>query len=67
MKGVAQWRQELRHRNAVAKKKERVDGLTALLESWEPHEAKDDETKLYVRDIRRKLAAAKHQLEAMLA
>jgi hypothetical protein len=59
---LSQWDAEKRHREAVARKYERIEGLRALLETWEENPAADPE---YIRDLHRRLHSARTQLKAM--
>jgi hypothetical protein len=54
------------HRRAVANKVDRVTGLEALIQTHEMFgDGEDPEHAEYMRDLRRKLRAARVQLEAM--
>lgn len=53
------------HRNALRLKEERVEGLRALIESWDSVEVDDPEHIEYMRDLRKRHRAARVQLEAM--
>jgi hypothetical protein len=51
-----------KHVLKVVKKQERIDGLKALLEEWEPFDPDNHE---YVLELRAKLRAAQNQLDSM--
>jgi len=56
------WDAGKKHALKVLKKQERIDGLKALLEEWEPFDPDNHE---YVLELRAKLRAAQNQLDAM--
>ncbi len=59
------WEQDRDHRERVIAKRERIAGLTSLLQMWEERDKGDDETHEYVLKLRARLRAAQNQLEAM--
>jgi hypothetical protein len=56
------WDWELAHRQRVLRKLEKIQGLQALLDSWEGHPDPDYD---YLREVRAKLRSAQKQYEAM--
>ena len=56
------WDEDRAHRETVIKKLQKIQGLQALLESWE---AQPDVDHDYLRKLRRKLHCARTQYQAM--
>lgn len=59
------WQDELHHRKNVIKKLQKIQGLQALLTSWEAQPQDTDDYRTYIRDLRRRLRAAETQYQAM--
>jgi hypothetical protein len=59
------WNHERVHREKRIKKIEKIHGLQALLEMWEPMENDSDTIHDYVLELRRKLRCAENQFAAM--
>jgi hypothetical protein len=55
---------EAKHRDAVARKREKIKALKALIEEWEAVE-QTDETLETIRDLKRRLRTAEAQKAAM--
>jgi hypothetical protein len=59
------WEDQLHHRKKVIKKLDKIQGLQALLTTWEAQPQDSDAYRTYIRDLRRKLRAAETQYQAM--
>ena len=59
MKGEIDWK---KHEAAVARKKEKIGILSALVKEWEEHEEPDFE---YLRELKARLRSAEQNLVAM--
>jgi hypothetical protein len=60
-----QWDHDKEHRDAVTRKLERIQGLVALLDTWENNPQDNDEYRKYLNDLRQKLHSARTQYKAM--
>ena len=54
-----------KHRHAVLRKLERIQGLVALLDTWEKNPQENDEYRKYLGKLRQKLHSARTQYRAM--
>jgi hypothetical protein len=61
----SQWSHEKKHRDAVLRKLERIQGLVALLDTWESKPQDNDEYRKYLGKLRQKLHSARAQYQAM--
>jgi hypothetical protein len=59
------WEDELAHRNKVIKKLEKIQGLQALLDSWEATPQNSDDYRAYLRTLRQRLRSAQTQYACM--
>ena len=50
------------HRELVARKYEKKEGLLSLLETWEPLECDSKKNMLYVSELRRRIRSIENQL-----
>jgi hypothetical protein len=53
------------HRDAVFRKVEKIQGLKALLDTWEAHSEDSDEYRAYIRELKRRVRVAEVQFKAM--
>lgn len=61
----ANWSDELKHRQCRIAKLEKIQGLEALLATWESAPADSDDYRAYIRDLKAKIRSARCQYEAM--
>ena len=54
-----------KHREAVMRKLEKIQGLVALLDTWEAQPENTDEYRKYLGNLRQKLHSARTQYQAM--
>jgi hypothetical protein len=59
------WNEELHHRNKVIKKLEKIQGLQALLDSWEAQPQDSDDYRAYLRTLKQRLRTAQTQYACM--
>jgi hypothetical protein len=59
------WDHDKKHRDHVLRKVERIQGLVALLDTWENKPQDNDEYRKYLGKLRRKLRSARTQYQAM--
>ena len=60
-----QWDHDKKPRDAVLRKLERIQGLVALLDTWESNPQDNDEYRKYLSKLRQKLHSARTQYQAM--
>jgi hypothetical protein len=60
-----QWDHDKKHRDAVTRKLEKIQGLVALLDTWENNPQDNDEYRKYLNNLRQKLHSARTQYKAM--
>jgi len=60
-----QWDHDKKHRDAVVRKLERIQGLVALLDTWEENPQDNDEYRKYLGKLRQKLHSARSQYQVM--
>ena len=60
-----QWDHDKKHLDAVTRKLERIQGLVALLDTWENNPQDNDEYWKYLNNLRQKLHSARTQYKAM--
>jgi hypothetical protein len=54
-----------KHRDAVVRKLERIQGLVALLDTWEENPQDNDEYRKYLGKLRQKVQSARTQYQVM--
>ena len=54
-----------KHRDAVLRKLERIQGLVALLDTWEENPQDNDEYRKYLGKLRQKLHSARTHYQVM--
>jgi hypothetical protein len=54
-----------KHRDVVLRKLERIQGLVALLDTWEAQPENTVEYRKYLNNLRQKLRSARSQYQAM--
>jgi hypothetical protein len=59
------WDEEKKHRAKRIEKLEKIQGLEALMQTWEPLAIESAKNHQYLLDIRRRLRCAQNQLAAM--
>jgi hypothetical protein len=59
------WDEELKHRSTTIKKLEKIQGLQALLDSWEAQPQDSDDYRAYIRTLREHLRRAQTQYACM--
>jgi hypothetical protein len=59
------WEDELIHRKKVIKKLEKIQGLQALLDSWQATPLNTDDYRAYLRTLKQKLRTAQTQYACM--
>jgi hypothetical protein len=59
------WQEELKHRNIIIKKLEKIQGLQALLDSWEANPIDTDNYRAYLRTLKQRLRTAQTQYHCM--
>ena len=59
------WDHDKKHRHAVLRKLERIQGLVALLDTWEKKPQDNDGYRKYLGKLRQKLHSARTQYQAM--
>ena len=62
---LMQWDHDEKHREAVTRKLEKIQGLVALLDTWEKKPQDNDEYRKYLGALRQKLHSARTQYKAM--
>jgi hypothetical protein len=62
---LMQWDHDQKHREAVTRKLEKIQGLVALLDTWEKKPQDNDEYRKYLGELRQKLHSARTQYKAM--
>jgi len=62
---LTQWDHDKKHRDHVLRKLERIQGLVALLETWEKNPQDNDEYRKYLGKLRQKLHSARTQYQVM--
>ena len=60
-----QWDHDKKPRDAVLRKLERIQGLVALLDTWEKKPQDNVEYRKYLSKLRQKLHSARTQYQAM--
>ena len=60
-----QWDHDKTHREAVTRKLEKIQGLVALLDTWEKKPQDNDAYRKYLGELRQKLHSARTQYKAM--
>ena len=60
-----QWDHDRKHREAVTRKLEKIQGLVALLDTWEAQPENTVEYRKYLSNLRQKLHSARTQYKAM--
>jgi hypothetical protein len=60
-----QWDHDKKHREAVTRKLEKIQGLVALLDTREKKPQDNDEYRKYLGKLRQKLYSARTQYQAM--
>ena len=60
-----QWDHDKKHREAVTRKLEKIQGLVALLDTWEAQPENTVEYRKYLNNLRQKLHSARAQYKAM--
>ena len=60
-----QWDRDKKHREAVTRKLEKIQGLVALLDTWETQPENTVEYRKYLNNLRQKLHSARTQYKAM--
>ncbi len=61
----AQWDHDKKHREVVTRKLEKIQGLVALLDTWEAQPENTVEYRQYLNNLRQKLHSARTQYKAM--
>jgi hypothetical protein len=64
-KHFTQWDHHKKHREAVTRKLEKIQGLVALLDTWEAQPENTVEYRKYLNNLRQKLHSARTQYKAM--
>jgi hypothetical protein len=59
------WDYDKKHREAVTRKLEKIQGLVALLDTWEAQPENTVEYRKYLNNLRQKLNSARTQYKAM--
>jgi hypothetical protein len=60
-----QWDHDKKHRHTVLRKLERIQGLVALLDTWEKKPQDNEEYRKYLGQLRQRLRSARTQYQAM--
>ena len=60
-----QWDHDKKHREAVTRKLEKIQGLAALLDTWEAQPENTVEYREYLNNLRQKLNSARTQYKVM--
>jgi hypothetical protein len=61
----SQWDHDKKHREAVTRKLEKIQGLVALLDTWQAQPENTVEYRKYLNNLRQKLNSARMQYKAM--
>ncbi|PYL75357.1 MAG: hypothetical protein DMF26_08400 [Verrucomicrobia bacterium] len=60
-----QWDHDKKHREAVTRKLEKIQGLVALLDTWAAQPENTVEYRKYLNNLRQRLHSARTQYKAM--